>query len=78
PAYVFLLIEKLIEVAITQGFTAAEATTLVVGTFRGSAELLVSTGEEPEELRRRVTSPNGTTERAIAELESDGQLVALF
>ena len=42
---------------------------MVNGTFRGSADLLVSSGETPQELRRRVTSPKGTTERAVAELE---------
>jgi pyrroline-5-carboxylate reductase len=50
---------------------------MVNGTFLGAAELLVASGEAPEVLRRRVTSPNGTTERAIAELEK-ADLSALF
>lgn len=78
PAYVFMLIEKLTEAAIAKGFTPAEAATMVNGTFLGSAELLASSGEEPAELRRRVTSPKGTTERAIAVLEGEGDLEALF
>jgi pyrroline-5-carboxylate reductase len=77
PAYVFLLIEALTEAAVQKGFTPAQAATLVNGTFLGAAELLVSSGEAPAELRRRVTSPNGTTERAIAVL-AEADLPALF
>jgi len=69
PAYVFFLIEQLTATAIDKGFTPEEAAILVNGTFRGATELLAATGTEPAELRRRVTSPKGTTERAIAELE---------
>ncbi|MFP3467517.1 pyrroline-5-carboxylate reductase [Leifsonia sp. SIMBA_070] len=77
PAYVFLLIEALTEAAVQKGFTPEQAAALVNGTFLGAAELLVSSGEDPAELRRRVTSPKGTTERAIAVLES-ADLPALF
>jgi len=77
PAYVFLLIEALTEAAVQKGFTPEQAATLVDGTFLGASELLVSSGENPAELRRRVTSPNGTTERAIAVL-SEADLPALF
>lgn len=77
PAYVFLLIEALTQAAVEKGFTPEQAATLVNGTFLGASELLVSSGEEPAELRRRVTSPNGTTERAIAVL-ADADLPALF
>jgi pyrroline-5-carboxylate reductase len=77
PAYVFFLIEALTEAAIGKGFTREQATALVNGTFLGASELLVSSGEDPAELRRRVTSPNGTTERAIAVL-AEADLPALF
>ena len=77
PAYVFLLIEALTEAAVAKGFTPEQAATLVNGTFLGASSLLVSSGETPTELRRRVTSPNGTTERAIAVL-SDADLPSLF
>ena len=77
PAYVFLLIEALTEAAVQKGFTPEQAATLVNGTFLGASQLLVSSGEDPAELRRRVTSPNGTTERAIAVL-TDADLPALF
>lgn len=69
PAYVFYLIEELTRTAVGMGFTADEAATLVNTTFLGASELLAASGESPETLRRQVTSPNGTTERAVAELE---------
>ncbi len=77
PAYVFYLIEEFIRTAVNLGFSAEQAKLMVTETFAGSIELLQSTGEEPAELRRRVTSPNGTTERAIAELEK-ANLADLF
>ena len=69
PAYVFFLIELLESAARARGFDEEEARLLVQGTFRGAVELLAASGLPPEELRRRVTSPRGTTERAIAVLE---------
>jgi pyrroline-5-carboxylate reductase len=82
PAYVFYLIEQLQEAAVALGFTRAQAATMVQGTFRGASELLASTDvlpadAAPADLRRRVTSPGGTTERAVAEL-ADGGLLELF
>src|SRR6185312_2237023 len=77
PAYVFYLIEELTRTAVDLGFSESEAATMVNGTFLGAAELLVSSRQSPQELRRQVTSPKGTTERAIAELEK-GELKALF
>ena len=65
PAYVFYFIEQLIASAVSRGFSEEDARTLVLDTFAGAAELLAASGDEPAELRRRVTSPNGTTERAI-------------
>ncbi|RWR24821.1 pyrroline-5-carboxylate reductase [Agrococcus lahaulensis] len=69
PAYVFLLIEELTGAAERMGFTPEQAATMVQGTFRGASELLAADGAEPAELRRRVTSPKGTTERAVAVLQ---------
>ncbi|MEJ1230547.1 MAG: pyrroline-5-carboxylate reductase [Galbitalea sp.] len=77
PAYVFYLIEEFTRTAVDLGFSAEEAAVMVNGTFRGATELLVSSGVDPAELRRRVTSPKGTTERAIAVLES-ADLKSLF
>lgn len=69
PAYVFLLIEKLAHAACHQGFSEEEAALLSARTFSGAAALLEAENEDPAELRRRVTSPQGTTERAIAVLQ---------
>lgn len=69
PAYVFYLIEKLTEAAKHQGFSDSEAALLVNETFLGAAELVASSPKSPAELRKQVTSPNGTTERAIARIE---------
>lgn len=77
PAYYFLLVEKLTAAAIGKGFDPATARLLAERTFVGAAALLEASGEEPAELRRRVTSPNGTTERAVAVLE-EGHLEDLF
>lgn len=77
PAYVFLLIEKLTEAAVGKGFDAATARLMVEQTFIGAAALLDATGDDPTELRRRVTSPKGTTERAVAVLQ-DARLERVF
>lgn len=70
PAYVFFLIEQLTATAIDKGFTPEQAAVMVEGTFRGASELLAASDAGPAELRRRVTSPKGTTERAVAVLET--------
>ena len=70
PAYVFYLIEELTRTAVGLGFTPQQAELMVQGTFLGASELLAASGKSPEELRRQVTSPNGTTMRAVAELEA--------
>ncbi|MEO6199904.1 MAG: pyrroline-5-carboxylate reductase [Cryobacterium sp.] len=72
PAYVFYLIEQLTATAIEKGFTPEEAATMVNGTFLGASSLLAVSDKSPTELRRLVTSPNGTTERAVWELEKGG------
>lgn len=77
PAYVFFLIEKLADAARHRGFSDAEARLLAARTFAGATALLEAEGEEPAELRRRVTSPQGTTERAIAVLQ-DAHLERAF
>lgn len=72
PAYVFFLIEQFTAAAIDKGFTPEQAAVMVQGTFRGASELLAASDDDPAELRRRVTSPKGTTERAIVVLEEAG------
>ena len=77
PAYVFLFIEELTKAAVRRGFTEDQARLMAQQTFIGAAALLDATGEDPAELRRRVTSPKGTTERAIAVLQ-DARLDDVF
>ena len=77
PAYVFYFIEEFIRTAVAQGFSQDEAYLMVSQTFLGASELLVQTQGDPAELRRQVTSPNGTTMKAIAVLE-EGNLHDLF
>jgi len=72
PAYVFYLIEQLTETAVAKGFTAEQAAVMVNGTFLGASALLAVSDKTPTELRRQVTSPGGTTERAVAELAKGG------
>jgi pyrroline-5-carboxylate reductase len=69
PAYVFYLVEQLTRTAIDLGFSPEEAAAMVTGTFAGATGLLEASASTPTELRIRVTSPGGTTERAVAELE---------
>lgn len=77
PAYVYLLIEELTRAAEGLGFAEADARLMAEQTFIGATALLAASGEEPAELRRRVTSPKGTTERAVAVLQ-DAQLDRVF
>jgi pyrroline-5-carboxylate reductase len=70
PAYVYFLIEQFTRTAIGLGFSPEQAAVLVNTTFLGASELLAASNRPAAELRRQVTSPKGTTERAIAELEA--------
>jgi pyrroline-5-carboxylate reductase len=77
PAYLFLVIEEFTRAAVAMGFEPDVAALLVQQTVLGSALLLEATGDEPAELRRRVTSPRGTTEQAVAVLQQ-ADLAELF
>jgi len=72
PAYVFLLAEAMEAAAVAQGLPAEAARTLVVQTLLGASRMLDESGDAPAELRRRVTSPNGTTQAAIESFQADG------
>ena len=72
PAYVFYFIEKLTAAAERLGFTNDQARRMVEGTFLGASMLLDHQGGTPETLRRKVTSPNGTTEKAIESFSQAG------
>lgn len=72
PAYVFLLAEAMEAAAQRQGLPAATARTLVQQTLLGASRMLCESSEAPAELRRRVTSPNGTTQAAIETFQAGG------
>lgn len=69
-AYVFLMVESLVEGAVLAGMPRDLAATLAAHTVRGAGALLAETGERPEELRAGVTSPGGTTAAALRALEA--------
>ncbi len=69
PAYVFLVMEALIDAAVHLGFSRLDARELVTQTMLGSVLLVRDSPKHPAELRNMVTSPNGTTAEALYELE---------
>ncbi len=77
PAYLFFVVEAMIEAGVHLGLPRSTSTELVVQTVVGSAKLLRETGTHPTVLREQVTSPGGTTAAAIRELE-DHKVRAAF
>jgi pyrroline-5-carboxylate reductase len=77
PAYLFFVVEAMIEAGVHLGLPRDLSTELVVQTMLGSAKLLRESGEHPTVLRERVTSPGGTTAAALRELE-DHKVRAAF
>src|ERR687896_484295 len=78
PAYFALLAEAMIEAGILLGLSREDTTELVVQTMLGTAKLLRDEKMHPVELREMVTSPGGTTIRAIRELEQAGVRAAFL
>jgi pyrroline-5-carboxylate reductase len=72
PAYVFYLAEAMIAGGVEAGLDEATARTLTTQTLVGAAALLAGSQDTAEELRRRVTSPNGTTHAAIVTFDERG------
>ena len=72
PAYIYLVIESMIDAAVRLGMKRADATQLVLATVAGSARYAAESGQHPAELRNAVTSPGGTTAAALSELEAAG------
>lgn len=68
PAYVYYFMEAMMKAAGELGLEPGAAKELVVQTVLGAAQMVRETGEEPAELRRKVTSPNGTTQAAIEKM----------
>ena len=77
PAYVYMVIESMIDSAVRLGMKRTDATALVLATVAGSARYAIESGEHPAALRNAVTSPGGTTAAAVAELEAAGLRAAI-
>lgn len=77
PAYFFLMMEAMIEAGEALGLSRQCATDLTLQTAYGAARLAQESDVDVAELRRRVTSPGGTTQQAIASFEQD-QIRAVF
>jgi len=71
PAYVFYFIEAMQKAGQELGFSADDARRLSLATFLGASKLAAASDEEPAVLRARVTSKNGTTERALLSMAAD-------
>ncbi|GAA5144834.1 pyrroline-5-carboxylate reductase [Nocardioides marinquilinus] len=69
PAYIFFVVESMIEAGVHLGLPRTTASDLVIQTLFGSAKMLRETGTHPTVLREQVTSPGGTTASALRELE---------
>jgi len=72
PAYYFLLMEAMEKAAQELGLDKHTARLLVQQTALGAAKIALESSESPEQLRKRVTSPGGTTQRAIETFEQGG------
>ena len=72
PAYYFLLMEAMEKAALELGLNEVTARLLVQQTALGAAKIALESSESPEQLRKRVTSPGGTTQRAIETFEQGG------
>jgi pyrroline-5-carboxylate reductase len=78
PAYVFYLVEAMVDAAILLGIPRRTALEMVTQTVYGAATMLRDSGEHPVILRDAVTSPAGTTIAAIRELEKHGVRAAFL
>jgi pyrroline-5-carboxylate reductase len=77
PAYIFYIVEAMIEAGVVLGLPRATASELVIQTVYGAATMLRETGEHPSVLRENVSSPAGTTVAALRELD-DHKVRAAF
>jgi len=72
PAYIFYIIESLIEAGMEMRLSEDDVRKLVEQTVLGAVRMVMGTGESPQALRAKVTSPGGTTEAALKYLEERG------
>jgi pyrroline-5-carboxylate reductase len=78
PAYVFLLAELMSSAGVELGLSSADSADLTARTMLGAARMLDETGRAPDELRRQVTSPGGTTEAALRVMKEQGVREAII
>ncbi|WP_019673863.1 pyrroline-5-carboxylate reductase [Psychrobacter lutiphocae] len=69
PAYFFYMLEAMIDAGVRMGLDEKQAAALTMQTALGAAQMAIASDETPAELRRKVTSPNGTTQAAIESLQ---------
>lgn len=72
PAYFFALVEHLVSSATSWGLSPSQAKHLAAQTCLGAGKMLVESSDSPDQLRKNVTSPNGTTEAALKSFEASG------
>jgi pyrroline-5-carboxylate reductase len=72
PAYFFYLVEQMVKAGIEMGLDPIVAHQLATQTARGAGKMLATSQDSPAELRRKVTSPNGTTQAAIEHMQAKG------
>ncbi|MEL0027966.1 MAG: pyrroline-5-carboxylate reductase [Perlucidibaca sp.] len=77
PAYFFYVMEAMIAAGVRLGLDERDARALTLQTALGAAQMAITSDVDPAELRRRVTSPNGTTERAVQVFDA-ADLNAIF
>jgi pyrroline-5-carboxylate reductase len=70
PAYFFFLVEQMIQAGLELGLTPEQSHLLSTRTALGAAKMLTTSPDSPAELRRKVTSPNGTTQAAIETMQA--------
>jgi pyrroline-5-carboxylate reductase len=78
PAYVFYLLEAMVDAGTQMGLPAEAARRLAQETIAGAAQLAMQSAESPATLRERVTSKGGTTHAAITSLDNDGVKAAVM
>lgn len=71
PAYMFYFIESMVDGAVALGLDKEQASALAMQTMLGAAKMAIDSDDAPAELRRKVTSPNGTTQAAVESMQAN-------
>jgi len=71
PAYMFYFIESMVDGAVALGLDKEQASALAMQTMLGAAKMAINSDDAPAELRRKVTSPNGTTQAAVESMQAN-------